>query len=374
MLLSYLIALIPVVVGASLYIWRKEIVWWEWAISTVAGFLTALIFNCIAVAGMTTDFETWSGQVTVTIRHPEWVEEYQVAIYKTVHKTRTSEGKTESYTEEEFDHYETRYRKHHEYFDIKDTLSQTLEITRERYDQICQTFGGFEKEDGHNSGFYSGDPLIYPSRNKTGFIHPTTATRMWENKVKASPSVFSYVKVDDPNVFEYPQNTSPWRSNRLLGSAATIPIAEFDKINSKLGPTKKVNIIMVGFPDDADSSMAQLQEAKWIGGKKNDLVLCYGGSPRWTYVFGWTEEELVKKNLQTILLTHPIDDNILPLIEEEVGKNYKLKDWSKFDYLSVEPPAWSYSILIIVMVLTQAGFWVFAFVNIERKDAPSEQK
>lgn len=367
MLLSYLIALLPVIIGGAVYIWRKEIVWWEWAFSAAAGFLTAFIFNFVAVLGMTSDYETWSGQVVTATRYPEWVEEYQEAIYKTVTKTRTRNGKSETHTERVFSHYETRHRTHHEYFRTCDTLNQSFTINGERWNQICQTFGGFDTEDGNKSGFHSGDKNIYPSRNKTGFIHPTTAIRSWENKVKAAPSNFSYVKVEDPNVFEYPRNSDPWRSDRLLGTATSISIFEFDRMNAKLGAAKKVNVIMVGFGEDADSSMGHLQEAKWIGGKKNDLVLCFGGNPRWTYVFGWTEEEEVKKNLQTILLVHPINNEILPLIEAEIWKNYTIKDWSKFDYLTVEPPSWSYLVMVLVMGLIQAGCWAFAMLNSERK-------
>ena len=137
---------------------------------------------------------------------------------------------------------------------------------------------------------------------------------------------------------------------------------------SKLGPTKKVNVIIIGFPPNSDSSIAHLQEAAWIGGKKNDLILCYDTPkpnqlPTWAYVFGWTEETIVKANLQTILLTNPINDNILPLIYQEILKNYTIKEWKKFDYLQIEPPTWTYYLYILITAFTQGIFWLWASIN-----------
>ena len=80
-------------------------------------------------------------------------------------------------------------------------------------------------------------------------------------------------------------------------------------------------------------------------------------------VYGWTEKEGVKKSLQTILLEGPLGDELIPKIEREVAANYLIKDWSKFDYITVEPPTWSFMALVAAMLLVQVGYWVFAFLN-----------
>jgi len=107
-------------------------------------------------------------------------------------------------------------------------------------------------------------------------------------------------------VFEYPQNKNWQSSDRLLGRARSdFNLLEWDKVNSRLGPSKKVNVIAVGFEADSDSILGQYQEAKWAGGKKNDLVICYGGQPgkaAWVYVFGWTESEGVKRDLESLFI------------------------------------------------------------------------
>jgi hypothetical protein len=133
-----------------------------------------------------------------------------------------------------------------------------------------------------------------------------------------------------------------------------------------LGPSKKVNLIMVGFPADSSEMMGQYQQAKWIGGKKNDLVICYGADAAkasWCYVFGWTEADIVKQNLQSIILAAPVDNNILPAIEKEVYASYVKKDWHKFDYITIQPPNWSYWVYAVVMLIAQSGFWFWACTN-----------
>ena len=63
-----------------------------------------------------------------------------------------------------------------------------------------------------------------------------------------------------------------------------------------------------------------------------------------------------------------MDNSILPAIEEEIRLDYKIKDWSQFDYITVEPPTWAYWVMILVMGLTQGGYWYWAMTNTEEKE------
>lgn len=361
MYLFYLIACIPLIVGMILWILKKNIVWWEWLVSSLLGFITTAVIHIILIVGMTDDIETWSGKVSHAVYHPRWVEEYQEIHTRTVGTGKNA--RTEIY-------YTTEHRTHHERwvaFLNFGSMQREREITKQLFDEIKKKFGGkMDVVRGSRSGYHSGDKNDYYARNHTGYIYPVTTTMHFENRIKCAPSVYSYAEVpDDSPVYEWPQNTNWDRSQRLLGAANVISIAEWDRMNTRLGPTKKVNVIMIGF-GDVGSEIAQLQEAKWIGGKKNDLVLCFGGPvkrPTWSYVFGWTEREIVKRNLETILLNNQINDDIIPIIEKEVVVNYEIKDWSKFDYISVEPPWWSVMILILTMAIAQTIFLCWAVTN-----------
>jgi hypothetical protein len=155
----------------------------------------------------------------------------------------------------------------------------------------------------------------------------------------------------------------------VLGTAKSMISAyDWDVLNTQLGPTKKINLILVGFPAGTPSDMAQWQQAKWIGGKKNDLVICFAGGSLiskadWVNVFGWTEKDIVKHDIESLFLNNPINKDLIPKIAGEVNANYVKKDWHKFDYITIEPPTWSYWVYIIVMILVEGGLYFWFHYN-----------
>jgi len=360
----YLFAFLPAVIGAIIWVKNKEVTWWEWLVGTGVAFLMAVIFHVVTYGAMTSDIETWSGQVTRTTHHPRWIEEYQQMHTRTVGSGKNA--RTEIY-------YTTEHRTHQEHWTYQTTLGSGGlfggRCGQGEFQAMANKFGGIVKERPHKSGFDSGDRNVYVSYNKSGYVVPVTCRKTWTNKVVASPSVFKFVEVPDDmkGVFKYPDN-GKWRSGRLVGAAASaVKILAWDQMNSRLGPSKKVNVILIGF-GAADRGIALYQEAKWFGGKKNDLVLCYGGSsgqtPEWAYVFGWTEQEIVKRNLENLLLeSSGVSTELIPQIEAEVSANYIIKDWHKFDYLSIEPPTWTYILFIFLMIVAQSVCYIVSIRN-----------
>lgn len=210
----------------------------------------------------------------------------------------------------------------------------------------------------------AGDPNDYEAKNINHWIEPVTKLMNFENRIKATPNLFQFSEVPtNVQVYNWPNNPDWNRSDRLQGTASSlIDNLKFDQLNSRLGFTKKVNLIMIGF-GDKDAKYGQYQEAKFIGGKKNDLVLCFGGGSKinhatWAYVFGFTEKGIVKENLQTILLNNPINDDILFKIESEIRNDYVVKDWKKFNYITVEPNPTIYFWYLGLMVVIQFILYV----------------
>lgn len=375
MFLFYAMAFIPVVIGAALWVAKRKIVWWEWAISATLAFSTAGIMHFAAIKGMTADVETWSGHVTKAVFIPEWVEEYEESHTRTVGSGKNQTIQT---------YYTTEHRTHRKEWNVEiyfGAKTETREINESFYEEIKRNWGGsscVKVVRGYRPGFDSGDRNDYVLTNKTNYVYPACMEVYFENRVQAAPTTFSYPEVPKTvNVFEYPKILSWEMSQRLLGIAGgPISILEWDRMNAELGPMMKVNVILIGF-GAVDSSIAKFQEAKWIGGKKNDLVLCYGGehtNPTWSYVFGWTEEEIVKRNLETILLKGPIDESIIPKIKNEIFSNYKIKDWEKFNYISIEPPIWSYFVMIGILIITQGGFFAWGIYNCYTKDGDKNKR
>lgn len=259
MYLFYIFSLIPLIIGLFIWIRSDKVVWQEWLGASVVAFLVSATFHLIAAKGMTTDFETWSGQVTEVRHIPRWREYYEEAVYKTEYyedtetRTRTvGSGKnrrTEFYTvkvkksRRVFDHWESHRRWHEDKWSCKTDLNQSFSISEQDYKRIVSRFGKFETAVGrrttseHASRFIDGDPNDYLGVNINHWCEPVTDSRFFENKVKACPSVFSFIKVPtNISVFSYPKNENVFSSDRLLGLARTqINPLRFDQLNSRLG-------------------------------------------------------------------------------------------------------------------------------------------
>ena len=79
-------------------------------------------------------------------------------------------------------------------------------------------------------------------------------------------------------------------------------------------------------------------------------------------VFSWGEG-VALKNIETLVLTKGISNSLLPEIEEEIKTGFTRADFKKFNYIKIEVPmsyVWWY---LLIMVLTQGGFWAFAHFN-----------
>lgn len=365
----YICALIPLFIGLFIWIFNKQVTWWEWICGSLAGFIVAGIIHMVAFIGMTADKETWSGQIVRVEHRPRWVEEYQQ-----MHTRTYTTGSGKNMTTHTQTYYTTEHDTHREHWMALlnfGTKSTEKEISVEFYNEVKQNFGnvvfnGGKQSTHHGGHFDGGDNNIYATDNTTGYVYPSTIVCKFENRIKAAPTVFSFPQVPEGTpVYNWPENPNWLKSDRLIGESR-IDILEFDRMNSRLGFRKQVNVIMINFGLQ-DSTIAQWQQAKWLNGKKNDLVLCYGidavGKTTWSMVFGWTEAEIVKRNLETLLLEIPINNDILKTIENEIKTNYIKKDWHKFDYISIDPPRWSYITYIILQLLTQLGLWMWFHHN-----------
>jgi len=372
----YLLALIPVAVGFILWMCDREIVWWEWLLAAAAGFVLAAIFHLSALIGMTTDVETWSGQIEYAVYEPEWIEEYQ-------EEHSIGEG------DNEITWHTTEHRTHPATWQVKATTGERHYVTPGFFGQVRQNFADLTVQRPYKSGFDGGDPNIYVSFNRTGFVYPTTTTRYFQNKLKGAPSLFRFTESEpSPSKFtfsggtgnavlyDWPKNPNVFASDRLRGTAPIyFDLLQFDRMNTRLGPFKKVNVILVGFTDDKGEDYGRKQQAKWLGGKKNDLVVCYGGgsltnAPSWTYVFGWTERDDCKRNIEKLMSAQPLGSNVLVAVEAEIGRSYVIKDWTKFDYVAIEPPRWAYYVFFSLLLVTQGVLYWFFHNNDDSSAAP----
>jgi hypothetical protein len=368
MYLFYAIGLLFFAIGGIVWHKTHKVTWWEWLVGGGVSLLMSGLFHWQAFRSMTDDIETLSGYVTEARHIPAWTEQYTYTVTHSSGSGKTRRTWTTTHTG-------TAY--HAETWTVEVTVGSSMTISEAKYQDLVQKFGPADRVEGvrrtsrTNSHMTAGDPLDDVSSPR-GYIEPVTTQHHWTNRVKACPSVWSFPQPPEKApVYDYPTNADCWASERLLGTANALPLYEWDQMNARIGEAKQVNVIACGF-GPSDASVAQLQRAKWIGGKKNDVVICWGGASgdkaEWVEVFGWTESELCKANLRTIVLEHPINKALIPLIEAEIRANYQIKDWTKFDYLSIEPPPSAYWIFFIVLLVVQGGLYIYFYCNEHEED------
>jgi len=368
MFLLYFLAIIPVIIYTVLYFKKESVHLYEFLTCSVACLIIAGIFHISLFKYMTDDVEVLSGEIIKATFHPTWVEKYKVAHYKTVY---SGSGKHRT-SHRVFSHYTTHYRTHSEYWDCDTNLNTTKTINRDLYDEICVNFNNKNTETPFKTGFYSGDKHVYTTYKKTSYIYPVTKTQAWANRLKCSKTVFTYPSIPNgTKLFEYPVPTD-WRASNRLINEPSINLLEFDRMNSRLGFMKKVNIILINFGENTDPLIAKYQEAKFLGGKKNDIVICYGnkvdGIPSWSYVFSWSENCLVKRNIETLLLSNKINNTLLISLEKEIAINYEIKDWKKFEYITIYPSGNSILLYVLICIILNAGMVWFITSNDVDKD------
>lgn len=367
MWLIYLLTAVPLVVGFFVWHFNSKVVWWEWIGSTIIGLFLCLGVHALMISSMTADYETRSGNVTEIEFQPYWRAHWtEIVPYTTTHTMGTGKSRH-------------TYTTHHTRLETHDVvhqprwLAQTTYghgVTREYFidESFFQHLAGQMKSKPlqvskpFKPHLVEGDPNIYRGMNNSSVVIPTVDRFYFENRAKVSPSTCSFIQPPkDVKVFDYPAVQSNWISNRLLGKAATdFTIAQWDELNSRLGSAKKVNLIAVGFTSE-NSRLGTYQEAAWYRGKKNDLVICYGQG--WAYCFGWTERDEVKRELEKIFIDNPATDNLIPQIESKVRELYEVKNWHKFDYITVEPPRSFYYVILGLMLVWHGLAWAFSLFN-----------
>jgi hypothetical protein len=371
----YIIALIPAIIGMLFLVFSDKINWIEWMASVIAGLICSAIIHICAINGMVGDVETWSGKLTKAVYEPEWVEKYRQQHSETIVVGHRKDGSSITTTRT---WYTTEYRTHHEqwtaYGDFGSGVTDSYSINEVRFKDISSNFGGIKIETPFKDGFYKGDKNIYVSYNNKGYVYPIITTRSFDNRLKAAPTVMSYAPVPkNVHVFEYPSNTNPFQSDRLAGlSYKHFDLSLFDQMNSRVGPKRFVNVILVEFGSNESQHIAKYQEAKWVGGKKNDLVICYSldknRDTQWAYCFGWSDSNLIKRNMESLFINNRVNNELLPKIEAEINKNWHKKDWHEFDYITIRPSRIYYITLIIVMFVVQIIVWGISFCNDLNRD------
>lgn len=193
------------------------------------------------------------------------------------------------------------------------------------------------------------------------------------NSVLLDQTVWSAQKYPVP---EYPlEITDFYHLDRFLTRGYTDPQAAvwnqgLSEIAGDLGPTHQVNplVLVVG---SADTQWEHAVRQKWLGGKKNDVILLLGvpQPPRisWVRVISWTRREDFKIQLRDqVLEIGDISQRqaILQALRENIQTSFVRTRWREYEYLQdqYEPSTLTTVMLIVIAALINLGgaWWMSA--------------
>ena len=141
-------------------------------------------------------------------------------------------------------------------------------------------------------------------------------------------------------------------------------------LNSKLGPTKYANVVLV-FAQDTDRAFYLALKQHWLGGKKNDLVVVIGVKGKtieWADIMSWSKTDLVNVKIRDRLLdlkTIEDPEKIFSALREEISKHYKRKPMKDFEYLasSITPTGWQWFWSGLFGIVVSIGLGIFLHKN-----------
>ncbi len=379
MITLYLFSCIPAAIWLFLYFNNRRIHIWEAIGSLFISLILAGITHYFSFRNQTGDMETWSGQVQSARMFSAWTEKYEEAVYKTeYYYTGTGKNRTR-HSKRVFSHYEWR-TDYHPRKNIAYSNIGEYSVTDGKYSELIKEFGEQKPVSGdrttskQRSHMISGDSNDYISVNNNKPVIPVTKQVSFVNRLKAGSVWDKKQPSGKLNIPARPDNGNPFQSDRLLGIAKNhFSIRKLDELNAILGPIKGVDINIVGF-NTGNSQFGQYTESKWLGGNKNSLTICYGmdnekntNKPLWVYCFGWSESNICKRNIESLLLTSDLSDAILPELEQEIRKNYQKPDWHRFDYIQIEPGGWAWFWFVISLLICQGLYLWWALINYHSK-------
>lgn len=355
--------------------WHGAILWWESAVGVLLAALTA--WGCIALGQLSVghDTETISGSAYKAVYQPEW---------------KSNETRTESYTTGSGNNRTTRTRTvryvetHAASYELHSDIG-TFGIGESTWETLAQTHGSaVTAHRGHRPNYRSGDRDDYHmdlSRNGGGDEElaavglgtpdfPVTRTRSWVNRLEHSDSLLRLPALKEGEAerlglpdYPEPPSSALGRTGRIVGAGGMDPRG-WDRLNALLGPSKRVNLILVYLGDGSTVETAMKLRQHWRNGKKNDLVLCVDKTDAaWSYVFGWASSDLPKQSVATALRQGPVDTSRIPDIWSAVWNDFQPYDWTKVDRIPLKVPYWSIVVALIVTAVAQYGFIRWATAN-----------
>jgi len=242
----------------------------------------------------------------------------------------------------------------------------------EKFYMVYHDFGNFEIDRIDKQG--KNEP---PRFTKVQIDDPVSRKHEYKNYILgAKHSLFSkeLIKSEKYKIPNYPLNIYDYQYlDRVILIGKNLPNLDYKKFNyeyskflGEVGKQKQLNSVLV--LTDNSQDFTRILEAKWVGGKKNDVIIIIGTNEKadilWVYSFGWSKNNRVFIELRENLIQHKkINLEIIDIIKKATNQYFERKEMKEFEYLKNEIKG-NFKILeIIALILISGGFIWFLVVN-----------
>lgn len=361
--MEVLVFLLPFFVSAFLLIFfREQTTWWEHAVLIVPSLLVGVGLLWTFKRAESSDTEYLGSYVTKLRYYEPWNER--------VAHTRTytdSKGNT---------HTETYYvtEEHSEKWAYSDHSGRERDCSSDVFSAMKERLAASPVfVDMHRDyDTRDGDAYDYPWDGRDVTLYPVTREHEYENKVKASRSVFKFEDISKEEarrigLYDYPEI---WLRDQcpILGAKFSARQERAVRVlNARYGPQKQFRLYLLFFRDKP-ISIVEKQRSYWQGGNKNELVVCVGldrnNRVMWSDAFSWCDSPVLAVKSRDWFMSNRLDlCAFVSYIEPIVQKEWKRKDFSDFKYVSVELSDGQYWIIVFLMLLLNVGLSVWIVGN-----------
>jgi len=346
---------------------KKKTLWWE--ITTLIGIVAIFIltFKITAEHYMTRFDEYWTGHIVKAEHYEPW-NEY---IHRTC--TRTVSCGKDCTTTQTYDCSYVQY--HPEKWVMYDNNGISFSISKSYYNSLIKKFKTKPIFVDLNRNYYNKDGdkyQIYWNKIKED-AEIVTSVHSYENRVRASKSVFNFQEVTEEEkeiykLFDYPKVTNLKQKN-ILGYDDEISEKKIEILNGFLGKKKEVKAFVLVFKDQPIKA-AELQESYWEGGNKNEFITCIGIDSdtkkiNWVYVISWDTNKILNINVRDWIYEQETLNlsNVIDYLYIQIEKDFVRKQFKEFSYLKVELTSNQLIIVWIVSIILSVGLSIWIVLN-----------
>lgn len=378
--MEFLAFVIPFIVAIFLF-WkyRKETVWWEYIVLIVPSTLIAILIKFCMVSYEVSSTEYLGSYVNKITHYDDWDEWIVKRCTRQVACGRTPKGRTIYRSES----YDCSYKQNHddEWY-MTDNSNNDIEIGKDEFHRIKNIWKTPEVFLDMNRHYYTkdGDAQYYTWDNNENTIRTLTKTHKYENKVKVSKSVFNFESISEKeakelNLFDYPEIKN-YDQNPVLGYKRnnSLDTKKVQYINGMYGKTNQFRLYMICFYNQ-NMDIAFKQKSYWVGGNKNEFVVCVGldsltNKVLWSKAFSWED----KPTLETYTEQYFVGEEYFNIskycdwLKPRIASQWKRKNFEDFDYLKVELSSTQYTWIFILTLLYNIGISIFVIKNDFKND------